>query len=198
MRASMFRNLSLLMITAAVALTMAGEPTASAGGGACHEAPAREGSGTEVRLTRNCFSPSILRVEAGTDVTFRNDDQAVHEVISIPGLTPGETQWAGGEARALTFAAPGIYPYYCNLHYGMVGAIVVGDGKFAASTGGNGASMAVQASQPRDVSPDAPAPAPAASASTADDDPARWPLYAGLGVAVAGLMVATAVARRPR
>jgi hypothetical protein len=35
---------------------------------------------------------------------------------------------AEGESVAYAFDNPGVYPYFCILHPGMVGAIVVGDG----------------------------------------------------------------------
>lgn len=201
MRATIVRTLALIAIIVTAGLTVAGQPNAaSAGGGACHQAPAREGEGTEVRLTRNCFSPSILRVDAGADVTFRNDDQVLHQLSSIPGEQPGDSEVAVGQVATRTFVDPGIYPYFCNLHFGMVGAVVVGDGKFVAAAG-RAQPVAVQAAQPQvqKASPgEQPAPAIAAAVGDEGDDASRWPLAGGAAIAAAGLLGGIAIATRQR
>ncbi len=200
MRATFVRAFALVVVTIAAAFTFGGQSElASAGGGACHQAPAREGAGTEVRLTRNCFSPSILRVEAGADVTFHNDDQVLHQLSSIPGQQPGDSEVAVGQVATRTFMDPGIYPYFCNLHFGMVGAIVVGDGKFVASSGNR--AVAVQAAQPQvqKASPgERPASAIAAAVGDEGDDASRWPLAAGVAIAAAGLLGGIGIATRQR
>src|SRR5688572_16092686 len=59
-------------------------PGAYAGGGACHEVPStKEAAGDLVSLNHSCFSPMVLHVEAGTKVTFQNEDPTVHEVTGV-------------------------------------------------------------------------------------------------------------------
>jgi plastocyanin len=102
---------------------------ASAGGG-CHGG-ATQGEGDTVAMSKACFTPSVLRVNPGTEVTFVNKDPVVHN-ISATGWGYFEDM-AEGEAFTATFDEPGVYPYACTYHAGMTGAIVVGDGTGAGS-----------------------------------------------------------------
>lgn len=130
--------LSLGAIVTAIALFAADATPAGAGGGGCHGASQTEASGTEVTMgaTGGCFTPTILRVERGTSVTFINTDGAAH---NLGGHYWGiEGMFQPGTSREIRFDSPGVYPYACTLHPGMVGAIVVGDGVMdaPATTGG--------------------------------------------------------------
>ena len=133
----------LVPLLAVLAATLLAAAPASAGGG-CH-APATEGRGTTVALTDLCFTPTLLRVEPGSTVTFVNRDTTVHP-LSRPG---GEWGWDGGagERTSVRLDQAGTYPVFCYVHPGMVGVVVVGDGR------GSGAQV-VQVDDP---------PAPAAA-----------------------------------
>jgi plastocyanin len=115
----------LVPLLAVLAATLLAAAPASAGGG-CH-APATEGRGTTVALTDLCFTPTLLRVEPGTTVTFVNRDTMVHP-LSRPG---GEWGWDGGvgERTSVRLDQAGTYPFFCYVHPGMVGVVVVGDGR---------------------------------------------------------------------
>ncbi|MEO6399095.1 MAG: cupredoxin domain-containing protein, partial [Tepidiformaceae bacterium] len=116
-------------LLAAFAAVSSGPLVAQAGGGVCHQAPSNQDeTGNAVLMRAYCFAPTVLRVETGAKVTFRNNDEAVHQVNGLAwGSTGGLSQYATTEQ---TFTAPGLYPYACILHPGMVGVVVVGDGKF--------------------------------------------------------------------
>ena len=112
---------------ASMALVAAGP--ASAGGG-CHRAESEgqdEGAGTTVEMRRNCFGPTVLRVEAGSEVTFVNRDEVAHRVDGVGWAS--ESPLAPGASTTHRFDRPGTYPYTCILHIGMSGAVVVGDGR---------------------------------------------------------------------
>jgi plastocyanin len=113
--------------TALLALPWAGP--AGAGGG-CHE-PLSEGTGNTVAMKMACFGPSILRVDPGTEVTFVNRDALVHNV-SANGWGQYEDMYQG-DAFTATFREEGVYPFACNYHAGMTGAVVVGHGTGAGS-----------------------------------------------------------------
>ncbi|HEX5948986.1 MAG TPA: plastocyanin/azurin family copper-binding protein [Actinomycetota bacterium] len=102
---------------------------ASAGGG-CHEG-ATQGEGDTVAMADLCFTPSVLRVDPGTEVTFVNRDLTTHNV-SANGWGHFEDMAKGDGFRA-TFEEEGVYPYACMYHAGMTGAVVVGDGAGAGS-----------------------------------------------------------------
>ncbi|MEO6397444.1 MAG: hypothetical protein ABIP13_03140, partial [Tepidiformaceae bacterium] len=94
----------------------------------------------------------------------------------------GLSQYATTEQ---TFTAPGLYPYACILHPGMVGVVVVGDGKFVAA----GTTQDVKASIAQPVASAGTATAKLAPPNSTHDRPV-W-LYVGLG-ALAGVVVASA------
>jgi plastocyanin len=126
MRHAMVRG--VLVAAMMIGSTMWAFP-ASAGGG-CHGG-ATQGQGDTVAMSKACFTPSMLRVNPGTEVTFVNKDPVVHNV-SATGWGYFEDM-AEGEAFTATFDEPGVYPYACTYHAGMTGAIVVGDGTGAGS-----------------------------------------------------------------
>jgi plastocyanin len=107
----------------------AGTP-AHAGGSCSH--PASMKGGLDVDLRENCFNPTVLRVAPGTTVTWTNREAVDHTVTGL-GVTWGVADpLHEGDSVTFRFTKPGIYPYECVIHYGMVGAVVVGDGALGA------------------------------------------------------------------
>jgi len=70
------------------------------------------------------FAPMSLSVRAGTTVTWRNDDEEPHTVVSESGLFRSAAI-DGGENFSFKFDKPGTYRYFCTIHPKMVGTIVV-------------------------------------------------------------------------
>lgn len=78
------------------------------------------------------YSPACLIVSAGQSVTFQGDF-GVHPfspgTVSGSGETAGTpltNRSSGSTPYAVTFPAPGLYPYYCELHQpGMAGVVRV-------------------------------------------------------------------------
>ena len=121
-------RVALLAAGLASMLPVAAGP-ASAGGG-CHRAGSEgrdEGSGTTVEMRGNCFGPTVLRVEAGAEVTFVNRDDVAHRLDGVGWAS--DVPLAPGSLATHRFDRPGTYPYTCILHVGMSGAVVVGDGR---------------------------------------------------------------------
>ena len=103
----------------------------SAAGGGCHSTQT-EGEGTTVEMTGMCFTPTVLHVEPGTEVTFVNRDPLAHIAL---GVGWGEWQELGtGDAITHRFDETGTFPYTCNLHPGMSGVVVVGGPQPIVST----------------------------------------------------------------
>jgi plastocyanin len=116
-----------------VVLALAGAalwPAASASAGNICHTGATEGSGDTVAMSKMCFTPSILHVEPGTDVTFVNEDPTPHNISSDWGRG---AELKKGDLFSANFPDEGTFPYACTYHYGMTGAIVVGDGDGTAS-----------------------------------------------------------------
>lgn len=89
-------------------------------------APSAEHTVT-ISLKDNRFQPARVTVPAGTTVIWSNDETdptVAHNVISR------DYRWASsdflpGETYQRTFLASGEYRYFCDLHGGMTGRIVV-------------------------------------------------------------------------
>jgi plastocyanin len=135
-------RLGLVAAASTAVLTVPWAGPAGAGGG-CH-AGRTKGQGATVEMVKACFTPSILRVDPGAEVTFVNKDPVTHNVTASDwGLFDDMDQ---GDSFSARFAEPGIYPYACTYHPGMTGAVVVGDGVAA----GSGTDVAVgSASEPK-------------------------------------------------
>jgi hypothetical protein len=143
-----------------------------------------------VELVDACFTPTTLQIQPGDTVNFVNKDPFVHNVGGnlwghFDDLNPGDT-------FAATFDEEGIYPYACNYHPGMTGAIVVGDGLGI----GNGTAVDVSSfSQPE--------PSPVVEVRTVTRQASAAPAVVGwvvgplLGIGI-GLGIAALVRRRPR
>ncbi|HVM51628.1 MAG TPA: cupredoxin domain-containing protein [Acidimicrobiales bacterium] len=120
--------LSISMVVAAIVLIPASGASAGGGGG-CHQAT--EGAGDTVVMSSFCFTPTVLRVEPGTEVTWTNDDQSEHVVVGTGwGL---DTTLQRGDRASRRFDDEGTYPYACYLHPSMNGVVVVGETMAASS-----------------------------------------------------------------
>jgi plastocyanin len=168
-------------LTAALLAALLQVPAALAGG-ACH-LPATDRQGTTVTTKEFCYSPTVLRVPSGAQVSFANADSVAHPTVGQGGEWFADIAASGG--ATVRFDKPGVYPYFCHQHLGMIGVVVVGDGR------GQAAAPVVLAEQPP---PARPATAAAAGAG------APWSLAGGvlLGLALAGGALLGLAARRRR
>lgn len=90
--------------------------------------PAAPVATNQVDLPRSYrFAPEDITVQAGTTVTWTNNDNFTH---SVRLLDSGEVQMMKpGESVSLTFATPGLFRYDCSLHpKDMHGSVLVGGG----------------------------------------------------------------------
>ena len=121
------RSIAALAVLAGMILVPA--PASASGGGGCGQ-PVTDEAGTEVDIRDYCFSPTILRVAPGEEVTFVNRDRAPHSVLGANGAWGSYDLLKRGPAKGvmLRFTESGVFPYVCTYHIGMVGVVVVGDG----------------------------------------------------------------------
>jgi hypothetical protein len=96
------------------------------------------GKSAVVDLKGFCLIPALVRVPAGTKVTFENLDEVEHVIVGSGMAWGSDGTMPPGDSFAATFARDGVYPFQCYLHPGMVGAVLVGDadGKGAATSFG--------------------------------------------------------------
>jgi plastocyanin len=89
------------------------------------------------------FSPSIVVVQQGTTVDFKNDDNVAHNVFwpSVGGdkkATKNLGTWPKGEKRSFTFEKAGAVPLLCNVHPDMMGYLIVSPTPYFAQTDDSG------------------------------------------------------------
>lgn len=76
------------------------------------------------RLTTTAYSPNPVTVTVGTTVTWTNNDVTDHDATADnKSFATGVI--APGRSAAVTLQTPGQLTYYCTLHPGMSGTIVV-------------------------------------------------------------------------
>jgi plastocyanin len=181
----MIRRLSLAGVAA---LFAALTPAPAGAGGTCHVAPDPFDARTRtIPMEKLCFAPVVARVPRGATVTWINRDPAPHTVTGVGEAWGSYDEILDGKRVSYSFDDEGVFPYYCIIHPGMTGAVVVGDGigngalapaVVATSTGTN--------SQAQERGPAEPA---AATSST-------WPWVGA--VVVGGAMLALVVSQRRR
>lgn len=98
--------------------------TAEAGGGGCHR-ERQELTSARVDIQQFCFTQTVVHVAPGEKVTWTNYDQTPHSVTDANFVWGDYNQIGTNSSVTHTFDTPGVYPYFCYLHPGMVGAVVV-------------------------------------------------------------------------
>lgn len=163
------------LATAAIFAFLPGLPAQA--GGFCQEGKVTEGSGTTVTMGKNCFTPTVLRTDIGSEVTWVNKDPESHTVTGAGGgWGSGHKEAAPTTTMTFRFKEPGVYSYTCLIHPGMTGTVVVGNGT------GKGAAVEEISVEP--VSATAPRPAAKAPQQAESESTGAW---AGIAVAAAAL-----------
>jgi plastocyanin len=70
------------------------------------------------------FQPTTLTIKAGATVTWLNQDEEPHTVVSASGLFRSAALDTN-EQFSFTFRKPGSYPFVCSIHPQMIGTIIV-------------------------------------------------------------------------
>ncbi|MGH2700731.1 MAG: cupredoxin domain-containing protein [Actinomycetota bacterium] len=131
----MRRRMVLVTLAVTVVAGVAAFVGPAQAGGGCHS-PATTEATVAIELRKACFEPTVANVEVGQEVAFINKDPVTHNIVGLGARWGEHDAIEQGEVRRFSFAEPGVYPYACYLHYGMVGAVVVGgDDKTAGDAG---------------------------------------------------------------
>lgn len=78
----------------------------------------------QVAISGFAFTPPVVRVATGTEVTWQNQDPAEHTVTADGGVF-GSDALPQGQQFSARFAAPGTFTYFCAIHPAMRGAVEV-------------------------------------------------------------------------
>jgi len=194
----MVRGVRFLMVgaVAATALMVAGPSGQVEAGGGCHgSAEARlTDERTATVLASDCiFIPTVVRADTGEPVTWMNNDNFLHTFTGVAFSFGTYTEYSLGQSATYSFEKPGVYPYFCALHPGMVGAVIVGDVS-ASAAGAVDAAQLVSAQAPGNL-----AAGEAQSAAAKDSGPGMMAIGLVVGAAfmAGGATIAFARIRRP-
>jgi plastocyanin len=86
---------------------------------------AGESPAAEVKIDNFSFAPQTLTVAAGTQVTWTNQDDIPHTVVSEDKTTFKSHALDTDEKFSFTFTKPGTYTYFCSIHPKMTAKVVV-------------------------------------------------------------------------
>ena len=128
MRTHAIRRVMLMTVAMTLLVGVSPEVASASGGGGCGRA-VTDDDGTQVNIRNFCFGPTILRVPEGETVTWMNRDDYPHVVLGANGAWGGYGKVRGGGEVSYRFVNSGVYPYVCTYHPGMIGAVVVGNGR---------------------------------------------------------------------
>ncbi len=93
--------------------------------GAVAQQVATAGS-AEISIENFAFKPATLTVAPGTAVTWVNNDEEPHNIVSAEQPRVFRSQAVdGGEKYTFVFDKPGTYAYICSVHPHMHGTIIV-------------------------------------------------------------------------
>ena len=77
-----------------------------------------------VKIDNFSFGPQTLTVSAGTTVTWTNNDDVPHTVVSNDKLFKSKALDTD-DKFSYTFTKPGTYNYFCSVHPKMTAKVVV-------------------------------------------------------------------------
>lgn len=86
-----------------------------------------DGAANEVVMEGIAFQPGEITVEAGTEVTWTNQDSVSHTTTSDDELWDSGTL-SSDESFSFTFDEPGTYSYICTIHPARMQATVIVEG----------------------------------------------------------------------
>lgn len=132
-----FLSLPLLLAVGALALAGCGDDDSGGSGGttsaapattttAASDAPAADAGGdVEVVMKGIAYSPSSITVRPGQRITWVNEDDVLHDVVSTDGERIESELFPNGESFSFTPTRAGSIHYVCTIHPGMEGNITV-------------------------------------------------------------------------
>ena len=88
-------------------------------------APAPAPKSFKVRIANFVFADQTLTIPAGATVTWVNEDDIPHTVVSADHATFRSKVLDTDQSFSFTFTSPGEYPYFCSIHPHMTGKVVV-------------------------------------------------------------------------
>ena len=114
--------LGLILALALTGSSCSGGGGSDSGGSDCTSSNAAKLTGT-LQVKNSSFNPSCFAVASGTTISVANSDPLGH-TFTVKGTDIDVPLPRSGTGEA-TAPAPGTYDFYCTIHPGMTGTIVV-------------------------------------------------------------------------
>jgi len=95
-----------------------------AGGAAMFVSYSARAAEAEVTIDNFTFSPTPIRIAAGTMVKWTNRDDIPHSIL-CPALDVHSHALDTGDSFTYVFAKPGTFDYLCGIHPHMHGQVIV-------------------------------------------------------------------------
>ena len=134
MKRSPLPLLLALAIAAALALAGCGGSDSSTGSATTAVAPstaattaatAPAGGDVTVKMQSISYQPKSLTVRVGQRITWVNDDDVLHDVVSTSGESVRSELFSKGKSFSFTPTRAGTITYVCTIHPGMDGTVTV-------------------------------------------------------------------------
>ena len=110
-------GLAALVITAFALLTPVDRHANAAGQG-------QSAASAVVKIDNFSFGPAAVTVPVGTTVTWTNQDDIPHTVVSTDNVFKSKALDTD-DKFSFVFTKPGTYSYFCSIHPKMTGQIIV-------------------------------------------------------------------------
>lgn len=118
-------SFALMVIVVFISLSGAAVLSASEPASAAAGSPeSSTGSAAEVKIDNFAYTPGVITVKVGTEVTWINHDDIPHTVDSTQGKFKSAALDTDNKFQ-FRFTEPGEYPFYCRMHPKMTGKVVV-------------------------------------------------------------------------
>ncbi|MDO8210740.1 plastocyanin/azurin family copper-binding protein [Conexibacter sp. CPCC 206217] len=126
------RPFLLVLCAGALALGGCGDGGSDAGSGGSSTAASDASQpstsadgGVEVKMEGIAYNPATISVRPGQQITWVNDDDVLHDVVSTEGESIRSELFAKGRTFSFTPTRAGLIHYVCTIHPGMEGNIDV-------------------------------------------------------------------------
>jgi plastocyanin len=98
--------------------------TISESRGVLAASPEANPPGVEVSIDNFSFTPPVVTVKPGTQITWTNRDDIPHTVVSNENVFKSKALDTD-DKFSFTLSKPGTYSYFCSLHPRMTAKVVV-------------------------------------------------------------------------
>lgn len=123
----MQRSLLTLLVLGggAVALAGCGGSDSDSGGSGSTAAATTADGAVQVTMKGIAYNPKTVAVRPGQKITWVNDDDVLHDVVSTSGERIESELFSNGKSFSFTPTRAGTIQYLCTIHPGMEGTVDV-------------------------------------------------------------------------